>query len=215
MLRPNRSTLALTLAFPLVCSCASTTDAGRANDKTASTPPTDPDSADHTSREVPALCAEKYQPLDSEGRALLVELVQHLVQDVFIGDSRKPPHRDGLINALEVNDLLRQFPTAEMVFQFPITVALPATSYRARFAPTTESFNNADHMVFTMKVSEVEMVRSGGQTALVYNYTAGPSGKGPENAIFMWGFWGTLCTLRGADGTWPSFPLGPYTVSML
>jgi hypothetical protein len=163
--------------------------------------------------DVPAICRRSPQPLDLVGQKFLVDLQNHIVEDVVAETITE--HDDGGFNTLEVRGLLREFPSAEMAFVFPAPVVVPDSSFHVRTNSSREELDRAPGTVFYIELSKALMVRSGTKLAIVLSYGAGPTGTRPKGTVWAWGQWGRYCVQRRDDGSWRAFALGAVVVSEL
>ncbi len=196
------------VAEVFIASCATTraTRAPASASKTAQDPTS---SGSDEEVETPGLCNESARPLDRVGKAYLIELEQHLAAAV-LSDTAED---HGLFNIGDLHSLIRKYPDAEMAFIFPSQVRLPKSAFRTRAAANTSEIEKADHPIFYLELSDVGMVGSGNQTALVFDYAAWPTGARPKNTVWMWGLSGRYCVTRAAAGRWSAFPIGVQIMS--
>jgi hypothetical protein len=161
-------------------------------------------------------CEGAQHPLDPAARDRLVQLERRLVASVLedapcVGDLRAP---EVCSMTADLHKMLRQFPEVELVFLFPEPLKLPASPYRVHLGTTTAALQKADHPVFFLELSRVQMVGTAGKGALVANVLSGPSGAAPpSNVIWLWGGYGERCFVARPDGTWAHYTVGPQAIS--
>jgi hypothetical protein len=167
---------------------------------------------------LPDICLQQPAPLDDAGREALATLERHVVHDVLFAPDPEPErywkkHDDGHMNATEVGHLMHKYSVNDLLFAFPVPVDVPRTHYQVRTTGRIEDLEHVDHPVFYVGIEKVSMVRLGTKMALLFKWSAGPSGKPPKDVIWMWGTWGRLCAVPNPDGTWHAVPVGSLATS--
>jgi hypothetical protein len=169
-------------------------------------------------RKIPDVCLGKPTALDAPGRAALQTFERHMVDDVLRFPVPEPKrylegHDDGAINSLEVGHAMREYAVDDVLFAFPMPVAIPASAYHVRTTGTVADLKLVDHPVFYLELRDVWMVRLGRETGFLFLYDGGPAGKPPKETVWMWGTGGRMCAYRKPDGAWKTIPVGGTWVS--
>jgi hypothetical protein len=149
-------------------------------------------------------------PDDPEARERLIQLQRRLVASVLEDgrcmDDQTAPEVCAM--TADLHRMLRQYPDVEMVFLFPEPMKIPPSPYWAHLGTSTVALQRADHPVFFLELSRVQMVGSGAHGALVASVLTGPTGVTPSNVIWLWGGYGERCFVPRPDGKWAQYTVG-------
>jgi hypothetical protein len=161
------------------------------------------------------LCDAAPRPVDPAAREQLLHLERRLVASVLedgpcIEDARSP---EVCAMTADLHRMLRQFPAVEMVFLFPEPLTIPKSPYWARLGTSTAALQVADHPVFFLELSRVQVVGSPTKGALVAHVLSGPTGVTPSNVIWLWGGYGERCFVPRGNGKWAQYMLGYQAIS--